>query len=44
MAAKATETCCWLIIYIKAYFMSVYLLVLEAEGVWEYGAEENIWT
>jgi len=33
MEAKATETCSWLITYVKAYFMSVYLLVLEAEGV-----------
>jgi len=33
MAAEATETCSWLIIYVKVYFTSVYLLVLEVEGV-----------
>ena len=26
------------------YFVSVLLFAKEAEGVWEHGVEENIWT
>jgi hypothetical protein len=38
MVAKATETCRWILIYYKAYFISVHLLFY-----YRYGTYEGVW-